>query len=79
MLALDGPVHRRYRVSLLDGRDVVKWRARGLEGRSERRGAALVLDLPSALFESGEYAFLLSSDEEPVRAIASYSLTIHKS
>lgn len=78
VLTLDGGARERYRVDLLDGLDAVKWSARGLERRDGGPGAALVLDLPSALFESGEYAFLLSSDAEPARPIASYSLTIEK-
>jgi hypothetical protein len=77
-LTLDGQPHQRYSVVLLDGLDAVKWSARGVERHAGESRAALVLDLPSALFQSGEYAFLIGPDAQPDRTIASYSLTIEK-
>lgn len=76
-LNLEGS-RKSYNATLLNARGQVKWANHGLRAQPTTSGWALVLMLPTTLFESGEYSVLLSSNETPATTVAEYSFVVRK-
>jgi hypothetical protein len=77
-LALEVDNHKSYKATLLGAGDEPKWSGHHLKAESGASGRAIVLSLPAALLETGEYTILLAADEDQAGPLAEYIFIVLK-
>lgn len=74
-LPVDSDGH--YQVVLFDPNDKMKWKHDGLKTKATPSKKVIVLQLPTDLFDNGEYTLVVSSETEPMGPIAEYPFLVY--